>query len=310
MSEYKLAIIGECMAEISGPALGLMQQSFGGDTLNTALYLKMLQPEHGVVSYVTAMGEDKLSQTIIRRWQQAGIDTSLVLIDPAHQVGLYMIENDPSGERTFQYWRSDSAAKYLVRHPQFNKVEQKLSEYSHVFLSGISLAILPDKDKFTLIETLKKLKQNGQVTIIFDGNYRPRLWADQATAQLFYKQLYALADLALITFDDEVLLWQDDSLAACRERLLQHEIKHLVLKDGANGCSYNNATDQVIIPTNPVAKVIDTTAAGDSFNAGFLAGWLTQKPAQYCGELGNAVAGQVIQQKGAIVPLDITKLSA
>ncbi|MBU2881690.1 sugar kinase [Psychrosphaera sp. B3R10] len=308
MSEFKLAIIGECMAEISGRALGTMQQSFGGDTLNTALYLKTILPNTGLVSYVTAMGEDGLSQAIIGRWQDVGIDTTLVLIDPKRQVGLYMIENDNSGERTFQYWRNDSAARYLMRHKDLTAVFEKLSEYDTLFLSGISLAILPDKDKFQLIDALKALKQQG-AKIIFDGNYRPKLWADKQTAQMFYNLVYPIADLALITFDDEQLLWGDANIEVCRERLLTHQIPHLVLKDGANGCYHTHKRETLHIPTTPIENVIDTTAAGDSFNAGFLAGWLTNKPVGRCGELGNKVAGQVIQQKGAIVPLNLTQLA-
>jgi 2-dehydro-3-deoxygluconokinase len=308
MSEFKLAIIGECMAEISGRVLGTMQQSFGGDALNTAIYLKTLLPEAGMVSFVTVMGNDPLSTAIINRWQQAGVDTSLVLIDPDRQVGLYMIENDERGERTFQYWRDDSAAKYLLQHDKFNAAYTSMSDYDGIFLSGISLAILPDEDKYKLTERLKVLKQQG-VQIIFDGNYRPKLWNNKDTTQLFYNLMYDIADLALITFDDEELLWGDKNLDACRTRLLQHDINHLVLKDGANGCYYTHRGVTTHISTTPVTTVIDTTAAGDSFNAGFLAGWFNNKPAKHCAELGNALAGQVIQQKGAIVPVNIDLLN-
>lgn len=308
MTEFKLAIIGECMAEISGHILGEMQQSYGGDTLNTALYLKTILPNSGTVSFVSVMGGEPLSNAIIHRWKRAGIDTSTVLIDPSRQVGLYMIENDESGERTFQYWRNDSAAKYLLQHQDIASVFNNLSGYDGIFLSGISLAILDNDDKHELIRQLRILKLQGS-QIIFDGNYRPQLWENQTSAQLFYHLMYQISDLALITFDDEQLLWGDSDLEACKNRLATKNITHLVLKDGANGCYYIHKDKTIHIPTTPVAKVIDTTAAGDSFNAGFLAGWLSNKNAKECAELGNALAGQVIQQKGAIVPIDVKQLN-
>jgi len=312
MSEIKIAVVGECMIEISGEPFSQLNQSFGGDSMNTAIYLKTLAQDDVDVHFVSSMGRGKLNKALINKWKEYGIDTSSVLINAEKNAGLYMIENDAHGERTFQYWRNDSAAKYMVQHPGFDDVINKLFRFDAIYLSGISLAILPAKDCKALLFSLKTLSKAG-VKIIFDSNYRPSLWSSIGYCKRMFKEIYQLADLALVTFDDEEMLWNDSSIKSCRKRLHKLGIKELVIKDGANGCQYsqldNNSTYEAqTYPTSPVNKVIDTTAAGDSFNAGFLFGWLQDKAIVECAQIGNALAGQVIQSKGAIVSIDITEL--
>lgn len=304
MSELKFAVIGECMVELSGQPFTNMRQNFGGDTINTAIYLKMLAKEKIDVSFVSSVGDDSLSKALMDKWQQLGINTSTVLINSNKQPGLYMIETDNYGERTFHYWRNDSAAKYLMQHADINVIFEKLSSYDAVYLSGISLAILSDQDCQLMLSQLKQLKKLG-VKIIYDSNYRPALWQSVEYSKRISNDILALSDLALFTFDDEKALWQDDSIESCRIRLQLTGVNELVLKDGANGCQYSNTHTLVNYPTTPVVKVIDTTAAGDSFNAGFLALWLQSAPINQCAMAGNLVAGQVIQQKGAIVDINL-----
>ena len=297
---FKLAIFGECMAELSGELFSVMKQDMGGDTLNTAIYLKSLVKDAVHLSYVTAMGTDRLSQAMIKKWQEYNIDTNLVLTNKQKQVGLYCIQNDTSGERSFQYWRNDSAARYLMQHEGITDTFIQISQFNAVFLSGISIAILPPKDRYELLTHLITLKQLG-VKVIFDGNYRAQLWENIETAETIYQELYHISDVALLTFDDEQLLWQDDNIRVTQQRLSDYKINELVIKDGKNGCIYLSKQQIITVPTKPVANVVDTTAAGDSFNAGFLAGKIKHRNAKDCCDLGNQLAGQVIQQQGAIV---------
>lgn len=315
MSVSKLAVIGECMIELSSMPSGVeniepsIKQSFGGDSMNTAIYLKKLAKDAVDVHYVSSMGTDALSTSLIKQWQDYGVNTDSVLINPKKHAGLYMIQNDADGERTFQYWRNDSAAKYLVQHSDFAQTIEKLKIFNAIYLSGISLAILSEQDCNSLLSELAQLAQAG-VNIIFDSNYRPALWSSKAYCQQVTNQMYALSTLALVTFDDEYDLWSDESIESCRARLHQHGVKELVIKDGANGCQYSVEGNIEKFATEKVDKVVDTTAAGDSFNAGFLAYWLQSLPIKQCADAGNKLAGQVIQQKGAIVEINTDLISA
>jgi 2-dehydro-3-deoxygluconokinase len=323
MTSLNIAIIGECMIELSSvvnsstqseTAETVIKQSFGGDSMNTAIYLKKLTKDAVDVHYVSSMGTDALSNSLIKQWQDYGVNTESVLINPEKHAGLYMIQNDADGERTFQYWRNDSAAKYLVQHNDFEQTIEKLKGFNAVYLSGISLAILPVEDCKTLLKHLAELASLG-VKIIFDSNYRPALWASKAHCQQVTKEIYTLSTLALVTYDDEYELWEDDSIESCRARLHKQGVTELVIKDGENGCQYSVngplfGNEVAKFATEKVENVVDTTAAGDSFNAGFLAYWLQSYPIKQCADTGNKLAGQVIQQKGAIVDVNTDNIKA
>lgn len=310
MSLSKLAVIGECMAELSGFEADSISLKWGGDVLNTAIYCKRVMEGSVELSVVTAMGTDHISQRIIDDWHSEGLDTQHVMLDPYHHVGLYAIANQPNGERSFTYWRNDSAAKYMLQHARSKNIFEALVAYDAVYFSGISLAILPRDDRQNLIAQLRQLKSRG-TKIVFDGNYRERLWESKKEAQVLYQQAYELADLLLLTLDDEIDLWDDHNLDACALRLSKFDEHELVIKSGADGCYYFNRlihqqhSELIHFPGNKVNHVTDTTAAGDSFNGGYLAAWLSGQKVDMCASMANNLASQVIQKQGAIVPIDI-----
>ncbi|MBL4831450.1 MAG: sugar kinase [Aliivibrio sp.] len=304
----RIAIIGECMIELNGSPFGDMRQSYGGDSLNTAVYLARTAGETVAVDYISALGCDALSEGMLARWQEEGVNTDHVLRDPLHQPGLYLIQLDDQGERTFLYWRDQSAAKNMMQHPQFPEIETHLRTVDMVYLSGISLAILPAADRQKLIDLLKELSANN-VQIAFDSNYRPALWKDATEAQQCYQQIFAMTDIALVTNDDERTLWCDVDDEMTLNRLQTSGVKQAVLKMGAEGCLYQHFEQEKRewITTTPVEHVVDTTSAGDAFNAGFLAGYLSDKPPGTSALQGHQLAGTIIQHKGAVISAEATK---
>ncbi|MDG3435457.1 sugar kinase [Vibrio parahaemolyticus] len=316
-----IAIIGECMIELNGKPFGSMHQTFGGDTLNAAVYLSRgceanSKPDEVKVSYVTALGNDPISTGMLTRWEDEGVSTDLVLRDEIRTPGLYLIQLDDQGERTFLYWRNQSAARYLLQHPNFGMVKQALTQVDAVFLSGISLAILPKEDRISLLNLLVELKAQG-VEIAFDSNFRPALWPndDNQTVKNVYQAMYQLTDVALVTFDDEQLIWGDETPEQTIERLTSLGVGKCIVKLGADGCLVQDSTNQgssaalapQAVPTQPVAQVVDTTSAGDSFNGGFLSAYLAGTDLAASCQRGNALAGAVIQHRGAIIPKAFTQ---
>lgn len=297
-----VAIIGECMIEISGTPFGQsLTQGYGGDTLNTAIYLKRLAPTINV-QYVTALGTDNLSTELINIWQKNALDTQNILKFKDRSPGLYWILLSEDGERSFMYWRKQSAASQWLKHSLANDVLKKLLTSDWIYLSGISLAILDDDDKDLLLKFLADYKHSGG-KIAFDSNYRPILWQSNEHARQYYSQILALTDLALLTDDDEAAIW------GISKEALPHYMQTLpcpikILKQGAEGATLfmNEAIET--IPTTKIDTVVDSTAAGDSFNAGVLAGLLNGLSIIEACQLGHQVAGTVIQFKGAIIPED------
>nr|WP_315245083.1 sugar kinase [uncultured Albidiferax sp.] len=298
----RVALFGECMLELQGQAFGPMQQGFGGDTLNTAVYLARCSAGKLQVGYATALGDDGLSSGLLARWQAEALDVSLVQRLPGRMPGLYLIEVDAHGERSFSYWRDHSAAKAYFDAPD-TPLEQAADQIDALYLSGISLAILPPAGRERLLALMARLRARG-ATVVFDNNYRPRLWASRAEAHAWFDRAYALASIALVTADDEQALRGLATLEAAVEAASALPCPEVVIKRGRNATLVRTASGVQEIATERVEKVVDTTAAGDSFAAGYLAVRLQGGSVQAAATQGNRLAARVIQHRGALIPVD------
>ncbi|CAG9001483.1 MAG: 2-dehydro-3-deoxygluconokinase [Candidatus Celerinatantimonas neptuna] len=306
MSNMQIAILGECMVELQQQQPGLLSRKFGGDTLNTAIYMARLTQKADVqISYFTGLGHDTFSQEMLLTWKNEGIDTRYVQQIEGKLPGLYLIETDETGERQFRYWRNDSAAKYFLEQKNSDQLIHSLSQFNWIYLSGISLAILTPTSRKNLLVTLQEAKNNGS-HIVFDNNYRPALWDNKEQAQKAYSQVLKLTDLALLTFDDEIALYQEHSIGECVERTHNFGVQDIIIKMGADPCHLFVEDKHYTVAANKLdkSKIIDTTAAGDSFGAGFMAAMLLGKSYQVAARWGHQLAGTVIQYKGAIIEVD------
>jgi 2-dehydro-3-deoxygluconokinase len=295
--------IGECMIELQRSSTG-MDYRFGGDTLNAAVYMaRLLDPERVKVAYVTALGTDGMSDEMCASWEAEGIDTGCVLRLPDRLPGIYMIETDPGGERRFHYWRKDSAARHWLEAPDAGKVLLKLAAARMVYLSGISLAILSPADRELLIAALARCRAGGG-SVVFDNNYRPRLWESAADAAEVYQRVLAHCDIALLTLDDEQALYGPHDAIVAIERTRALGVKEVVVKCGGEPCVVWAGGQAVAVAPAPVAEVVDTTAAGDSFGGAYLAARLSGAAPQEAARAGHRLAGTVIRHRGAIIPRD------
>jgi 2-dehydro-3-deoxygluconokinase len=295
----KVACIGECMVEFAQSDGNLFRRGFGGDTLNTALYLSRLGID---TSYVTALGDDPLSEAMLSAWRVENIRTDDVLRVPGRVPGLYMIERDARGERSFLYWRDRAPARELFDRADDSMLE-RLADFDWLYFSGISLSLYGETGRAKLRELLAAARKRGG-RIAFDGNYRPRGWADKETAQRAFSEILALVDLALPTLDDEQMLFGDADAEACVARLKAAGIGEVVVKRGALGCLIDADGARSDIAPPHALQPVDTTAAGDSFNAGYLAARINGAPPKEAARIGHRLAGAVIMTPGAVIPRD------
>jgi 2-dehydro-3-deoxygluconokinase len=303
----RVVSFGECMLELQGQAFGDMRQTYGGDTLNTAVYLARCGRAQGLqVDYATALGDDLLSTGLMQRWAAEGLGTGLVRRLPGRLPGLYLIEVDDGGERRFSYWRDQSAARaYFDTDDGQTPLEQQALAIDALYFSGISLAILPPAGRARLLKVARQVRAQGGM-VAFDNNYRPRLWVDVATAREAFSAATAVATLALMTLDDEQALWGEPDAAAQLQRTLALSTPEVVVKRGAAATLVRTA-DRTLheVPTVPVPQVVDTTAAGDSFAGAYLAARLAGGSAVDAAFAGNRLASCVVQHRGAILPADL-----
>lgn len=292
----KVALIGECMLELQGQAFGTMRQTFGGDTLNTAVYLARCGAAAGLqVFYATGLGDDALSAGLMQRWADEGLQLDLVRRIAGRMPGLYLIETDDRGERRFSYWRDTSAAKAYFE-AEHTPLEERAAEWDVLYLSGISLAILPPAGRERLFALLARLRERGAI-VAFDSNYRPRLWPEPARAREAFQRAFELSTLAFVSLDDHHALFgsgHDGNELPTPE---------LVTKDGQQPTRVRSAgSGWQTVATETVAHVVDTTAAGDSFAAGYLVQRLAGASPAEAAAFGNKLAARVIQHPGALIP--------
>lgn len=295
----RVACIGECMIELTLPREGTSGGvGFAGDTLNVAVYLKRAAPETEV-AYVTALGTDPLSERMISFFATEDLDTRLIERRTDRVPGLYAISLDDHGERSFTYWRDGSAARTLFLAPA-TVTPDHLAGFDLIYLSGITVAILAPEARSALLTTLRSFRAAGG-RVAFDSNYRPRLWPDQATAQREIGAFWALADIGLPSVDDEMALYGDTDATGVLARMAAYGITRGALKRGAEGpLALGWQGEPLAFP--PAERVVDTTAAGDSFNGGYLAALLGGAPEADCLLAGHSTAAHVIGFPGAIVP--------
>ena len=301
----QVVCFGECMLELQGQAFGTLRQTYGGDTLNTAVYMARCGVRQGLkVDYATALGDDPLSSGMLQRWQDAGVGTRLVRRLPGRMPGLYMIDVDANGERHFSYWRDQAAARAYFDTPEgTTPLEQAASGLQLLYFSGISLAILPPAGRQRLLQLAAQVRAAGG-QVAFDNNYRPRLWPDVDTARAAFTAATHIATLALMTMDDEQALWACADADTQLQRTLALPCAEVVVKRGAQPTLVRCAgMPPVAVPTERVAQVVDTTAAGDSFAGAYMAHRLAGASAEQAAASGNRLAARVVQHKGAVVPL-------
>jgi 2-dehydro-3-deoxygluconokinase len=301
--KIRIALLGECMIELRGQLFGTMQQYFGGDTLNTAVYLARLAADGGVeVAYATELGNDAFSEAMLRAWQEERIDTRLVTREAGRMPGLYTIQVDQNGERTFYYWRDSSAARHYFDGTG-SPLEDQLDSFDGLYYSGISLAVLSRRGRERLFACVERLRARGG-KVYFDNNFRTRLWPDGlADARLWYDRAFSSCDLAMITLDDNQTLYEHPDEAAAIRHACALPPDEVAIKRGADPTLVRvSGQEPVSVPAFPVAKVVDTTGAGDSFAAGYLAARLQGQKPEVAARSGNKIASMVIQHSGAIIP--------
>ncbi|MGV1755912.1 sugar kinase [Rhizobium sp. A22-96] len=289
--------IGECMVELSQADDGHLRKGFAGDTFNTAWYARACLPADWSIDYFTALGDDGMSDEMVAFMSAAGIGTAQIRRLRGKTPGLYMI-NLKDGERTFSYWRDSSAARQLAADGDALRTAIEASDV--LYFSGITLAVLPREDAYTLLAELRRAKAVGKI-VAFDPNLRPRLWSSLDAMHTLISDGARASTLVMPSFDDEAAHFGDDSISGTIRRYRQYGANMVIVKNGADGATIGIGTEETLVPAVKVAKLVDTTSAGDSFNGAFLAHYLQHDDPLAAAGFAAEIAAKVIQEHGALV---------
>lgn len=276
-----------------------------GDTFNTAWYLRQLRDDLQV-SYLSAVGTDAISDRMLAVMADAGIGTDHVARRDDRSVGLYMISLS-NGERSFSYWRDGAAARRLADDE--DALTRAMDDADLVYFSGITLGILEPAARDRLMNALRQARANGK-TIAFDPNLRPRLWPGVEAMTDAITKGAEVSDIVLPSYDDEAQYFGDANPEATADRYARAGATTVVVKNGPDPVHVLQDGSRYDVAVAPLTNIVDTTSAGDSFNAGFLADWGIDIPMDLRVTHAAAVAGQCVGGKGALVALDKAALPA
>jgi 2-dehydro-3-deoxygluconokinase len=296
----RVVAIGECMVELSRTVLGGRSWAVGhgGDSYNVAAYMHRLGLD---TAYVTALGRDSFSDELREAFAEEGIDTTHVLTHPTRNVGMYAIRVDEGGERSFTYWRSDSAARALFECEGASEAISAAREADLLYVSAITLSLFGSAGRMQLGTLAASVRRNGG-RVAFDTNYRVAGWPDVETARRTIAEFGRHVDIVLPTLADDSLLFGDRDAEACARRWHDAGATEVVVKLGEKGALLSADRKTTMQPPILSGPVRDTTGAGDSLNAAYLAARLYGIPPEQAIVRGVTLAGAVIGQPGAIIP--------
>lgn len=290
---------GECMLELRSVGGGLLALGYAGDTYNTAYYLANSGADLHV-EYATVLGTDHTSDDMLRTFAADGVGSAYVARTSDRHPGLYLIDVDEYGERSFTYYRSDSAARTLFSADYAARYGEAIAASTVFYYSGITLSILTPEAQDRLLDTAARARRRGAL-VVFDSNYRPQSWASADVTRDVYARAYRNVDIALPSFDDERALFGDVSPAACADRIAAYGVREVVVKNGVKTGAWRGPGEArgTFTPT-PSTHVVDTTGAGDSYNAGYLAARLTGASIAEACTAGAELSRRITEQRGAI----------
>jgi 2-dehydro-3-deoxygluconokinase len=213
--------------------------------------------------------------------------------------GLYAIERDPNGERNFYYWRGEAPARDYYELMDVGKLEAAMRRADLVYLSAISLAVIGERGRAVLIPLLAKVAEAG-VAVAFDTNYRAQLWpgpeisgaAIRAAIRVSRYLSMSTVDVAAFGGGDAGAMAKDWAAKGV-EVVLRHEDRRIEVLHGTDVESFT--------PQRPI-PVVDTTGAGDAFNAAYLAARLKGRAIKDAVAAARRLAAVVVQHPGAIIP--------
>jgi 2-dehydro-3-deoxygluconokinase len=301
MSEDTARVIclGEAVIELSRGADGAFTAACAGDTFNTAVYLARA----GLgVGFATAVGDDPYSDSIVALALAEGLEANLILRVPGRLPALSLVEHGRSGQPISHVWGDGAPARDLFELPDWMRIAQSLLAAPLIYFSGITLSLYANNGLGRLFAALEVARQQG-AKVAFDANFRPAGWkGNLARARTVFMEALKRVDIALPAFDDEAVLWGDPSPESTVARLQAFGVGEIVVKNGPNSALVATSRGLEFVPVPEILVPVDPTAAGDGFNAGYLAARLSGSEPVQAASAAHRLAGNIISHPGALLP--------
>jgi 2-dehydro-3-deoxygluconokinase len=295
----RVVCVGEVTIEFVRGGDGRFGIASAGDTFNVAVYLARAGTD---AALATALGDDPYSDAMVALATAEGVSTDLMLRMRGRLPALSVVDSDPAGQRRAHAWREGAPAHELFELADWSRIADGLIKAKMIYFSGITLSLYSNNGLGRFLAVLEMARQQG-VKVAFDGNFRPRGWGgDLSRTRKVFMEALKRVDIALPTYDDEAVLWGDPSPEATVARFQAFGINEIVVKNGPNSALVAAGGTSEFVPVPEVVVPVDATAAGDSFNAAYLAARVSGKAPNDAAAAAHVLAGQVIRHRGALMP--------
>lgn len=288
--------MGEPLLELQPAGDGGVRLAFGGDVANSMTCLsRILGAGAHRISVVTALGDSGYSKWLRARLTQEKIQ----LIEPpvSGEPGIYGLPLDSLHGSAFSYWRGQSAARSFLQSAHLGRFEELLGDAQLLLVTGITLALCSSASFEDLCRWVDQ--HRDACCIVFDCNFRRRLWDSEAEARERIGTFERLSSVIATGAEDEKSLWG----AANREQIIER-LSHLsaeyLIRGGPEGCWVGSGREYQHVPTEPVKVIGDTAGAGDSHLAGYMAARVSGCGRAEAAAYANKAAAVIVSQRGSV----------
>ena len=294
--KIKVCSIGEAMIEISNIKNSLYNQSFAGDTLNFCNYLDKKKLN---AFFLSAIGKSEINQSLLNFVKSKKISTKYIKQINQFELGLYLIKNKDNGEKQFFYWRDESAAKQYFNNIDFLNLYNELKNFDYIYFSGITLSIIHISKLNNFIKLLKLLKSK-KVKIVFDFNIRPSRW-NKKNLNIFLDSVLKFVDICFLSGEDMNYWKNKNNIKSYEQIVRKYKLKHSIFRKNAKFTYVFLNKTRYVFKNKLLKTVVDTSGAGDGFNAAYLSNFIVNNDPVLALKAGSSLGSKIVMKKGAIV---------
>ena len=288
--------IGEAMIEISNIKNSLYNQSFAGDTLNFCNYLDKKKLN---AFFLSAIGKSEINQSLLNFVRSKKISTKYIKQINQFEIGLYLIKNKDNGEKQFFYWRDESAAKHYFNNIDFLNLYKELKNFDYIYFSGITLSIIHISKLNNFIKLLKLLKRK-KIKIVFDFNIRPSRW-NKKNLNIFLDSVLKFVDICFLSGEDMNYWKNKNNIKSYEQIVRKYKLKHSIFRKNAKFTYVFLNKTRYVFKNKLLKTVVDTSGAGDGFNAAYLSNFIVNNDPVLALKAGSSLGSKIVMKKGAIV---------
>ncbi len=288
--------IGEAMIEISNIKNSLYNQSFAGDTLNFCNYLDKKKLN---AFFLSAIGKSEINQSLLDFIRSKNISTKYIKQINQFEVGLYLIKNKDNGEKQFFYWRDESVAKHYFNNIDFVNLYKELKNFDYIYFSGITLSIIHTSKLNNFIKLLKLLKRK-KIKIVFDFNIRPSRW-NKKNLNIFLDSVLKFVDICFLSGEDMNYWKNKNDIKSYEQIVRKYKLKHSIFRKNAKFTYVFLNKTRYVFKNKLLKRVVDTSGAGDGFNAAYLSNFIVNNDPLLALKAGSSLGSKIVMKKGAIV---------